>query len=59
MVERIICSKCNEASYTITNERNVPCPYCDFEMSWKSQDRSMKEISNQPAYVLLTLNDDQ
>ncbi|MEE8423238.1 MAG: hypothetical protein V3S49_01720 [Thermodesulfobacteriota bacterium] len=57
MVEKIICSTCNEVSYTITNERNAPCPYCDFEMIWKNQDSSMIGINNQRTNMMLTLND--
>ena len=36
MVERMFCTKCKEVSYTMTHNVDAPCPYCGFDINWKS-----------------------
>lgn len=36
MVERMFCAKCKEVSYTMTHNLDAPCPYCGFDINWKS-----------------------
>ena len=41
MVERMFCAKCKEVSYTATHNVDAPCPYCGFDIMWKSVGRKL------------------
>jgi predicted RNA-binding Zn-ribbon protein involved in translation (DUF1610 family) len=41
MVERMFCTKCKEVSYTMTHNVDAPCPYCGFDIKWKSVGRKL------------------
>jgi len=36
MVERMFCTTCKEVSYTKSHNVDAPCPYCGFDIKWKS-----------------------
>ncbi|MFQ5900208.1 MAG: PilZ domain-containing protein [Thermodesulfobacteriota bacterium] len=54
MVERVVCPKCNRASYTTAPEVFGPCPYCGFIFNWRSPDRRIFDRAK--TNIPLTIN---